>query len=214
MAIHQQDCARGGVGPKERRIPLAVGMASLALLTLFAPATALAGDAASASNTFTAALARGPVFAVAAAFVGGLLVSLTPCVYPMIAITVSVFGANQSKSRLQAAGLSSIFVLGIAVMFTALGVGVLRLTALADPSASAPFAAADIVLFGAPSPAVLAATSPQATSPSPARTQDSTPRGEGRPNLCARSVNAIERFFSQSLRLLNPATSLNFSCDA
>jgi thioredoxin:protein disulfide reductase len=77
----------------------------------------------SASGVFADALARGPVFAVLAAFVGGLLVSLTPCVYPMIAITVSVFGANQAKSRLQAAGLSSVFVLGIAVMFTALGVG-------------------------------------------------------------------------------------------
>lgn len=77
----------------------------------------------SSSNAFADALARGPVFALGAAFVGGLLVSLTPCVYPMIAITVSVFGANQAKSRLQAAGLSSVFVLGIAVMFTALGVG-------------------------------------------------------------------------------------------
>ncbi len=77
----------------------------------------------SSSNAFADALARGPVVALGAAFVGGLLVSLTPCVYPMIAITVSVFGANQAKSRLQAAGLSSVFVLGIAVMFTALGVG-------------------------------------------------------------------------------------------
>jgi thiol:disulfide interchange protein DsbD len=40
----------------------------------------------------------------------------------MIAITVSVFGARQSKSRLQAMGLSTAFVLGIAAMFTPLGV--------------------------------------------------------------------------------------------
>ena len=76
-----------------------------------------------APGTFQEALARGPVFAATAAFVGGLLVSLTPCVYPMIAITVSVFGAKQAKSRWHAAGLSGVFVLGIAVMFTALGVG-------------------------------------------------------------------------------------------
>jgi len=106
-----------------RRLPLALGTGSLLVLSLLAPATAFADDGGSASNAFTDALARGPVFALAAAFVGGLLVSLTPCVYPMIAITVSVFGANQAKSRLQAAGLSSVFVLGIAVMFTALGVG-------------------------------------------------------------------------------------------
>jgi thiol:disulfide interchange protein DsbD len=98
----------------------------LAVLTA-APRLALAdtpGDAAgSTAGAFADALARGPAFAVLAAFVGGLLVSLTPCVYPMIAITVSVFGANQAKSRREAAGLSSVFVLGIAVMFTALGVG-------------------------------------------------------------------------------------------
>ena len=92
----------------------------VAALPRLALADSGSGDAAGA---FSDALARGPVFAVLAAFVGGLLVSLTPCVYPMIAITVSVFGANQAKSRLHAAGLSSVFVLGIAVMFTALGVG-------------------------------------------------------------------------------------------
>jgi thiol:disulfide interchange protein DsbD len=102
---------------------------SLALLALALfvtwPLAAHASDVVGAApaGAFGQALARGPVFAAAAAFAGGLLVSLTPCVYPMIAITVSVFGANQAKSRLQAAGLSSVFVLGIAVMFTALGVG-------------------------------------------------------------------------------------------
>jgi thioredoxin:protein disulfide reductase len=110
-----------------RRFPLTLGISSLLLLALLLPARALADTpvdgGGSASNAFATALERGPVFALAAAFVGGLLVSLTPCVYPMIAITVSIFGANQAKSRLQAAGLSSVFVLGIAVMFTALGVG-------------------------------------------------------------------------------------------
>ena len=38
--------------------------------------------------------------------------SLTPCVYPMIAITVSVFGAKEAKSRWQGALLSLAFVLG------------------------------------------------------------------------------------------------------
>jgi thiol:disulfide interchange protein DsbD len=110
----------GGSDVTRRRF--ALGIPSLALFLASATASA-DGGGGSASNVFADALARGPVFAVGAAFVGGLLVSLTPCVYPMIAITVSVFGAHQAKSRLQAAGLSSVFVLGIAVMFTALGVG-------------------------------------------------------------------------------------------
>lgn len=60
--------------------------------------------------------------ALALIFVAGLATSLTPCVYPMIAITVSVFGARQAESRRKAALLSSAFVLGIAALFTPLGI--------------------------------------------------------------------------------------------
>jgi len=109
------------------RPPVRLNRSLLSVFVLFSlvawPLVAHAEPAAAAAGAFDQALAKGPVFAAAAAFVGGLLVSLTPCVYPMIAITVSVFGANEAKSRAQAAGLSSVFVLGIAVMFTALGVG-------------------------------------------------------------------------------------------
>lgn len=109
-----------------RSTPFAV-IATLAVL--LAPALAFAADggaaaAAGGSDTdfFARALAHGPIVAAGAAFLGGLLVSLTPCVYPMVAITVSVFGANEAKSRAQAAALSGVFVLGIATLFTVLGV--------------------------------------------------------------------------------------------
>lgn len=82
----------------------------------------LAVQMASEPDAFTRALERGPLYAGLAAFLGGLATSLTPCVYPMIAITVSVFGARETKSRWQAMGLSTAFVLGIAAMFTPLGV--------------------------------------------------------------------------------------------
>jgi thiol:disulfide interchange protein DsbD len=59
----------------------------------------------------------------AGAFIGGLLTCATPCVYPMIAITVSIFGAKQAQSRRQAVLLSLSFVMGIAVLFTTLLVG-------------------------------------------------------------------------------------------
>ncbi len=55
-------------------------------------------------------------------FVGGLLTALTPCVYPLIPITVSVFGARQSEGRGKSIALTSVYILGIAVMFTSLGV--------------------------------------------------------------------------------------------
>lgn len=82
----------------------------------------VSGASASESSTFAEAVSRGPLYAASVALLGGLLVSLTPCVYPMIAITVSVFGARQTKSHLHGLGLSSAFVLGIVAMFTPLGV--------------------------------------------------------------------------------------------
>lgn len=94
-------------------------LATLAALCLFVTAsTAFASDA---SDRFTAALEQGPLYAAVAALIGGFLTSLTPCVYPMIAVTVSVFGARQAKSRRQAMLLSTVFVLGIAAMFTPMG---------------------------------------------------------------------------------------------
>jgi len=84
------------------------------------PALALAAE--SSADAYTRALERGPLAAVAAALIGGALVSLTPCVYPMIAITVSVFGAKQAKSRWQGLGLSLAFVAGMVAMFVPLGV--------------------------------------------------------------------------------------------
>jgi thiol:disulfide interchange protein DsbD len=60
--------------------------------------------------------------ALGASYAFGLATSLTPCVYPMIAITVSVFGAREARSRLQGALLSLTFVLGIVCLFTPMGI--------------------------------------------------------------------------------------------
>jgi thiol:disulfide interchange protein DsbD len=68
-------------------------------------------------------LGRGSWLAFLAAFAGGVLTSLTPCVYPLIPITVSIFGARKAGSRGEAALLSGLYVLGIAVTYSALGVG-------------------------------------------------------------------------------------------
>jgi thiol:disulfide interchange protein DsbD len=71
-------------------------------------------------------------FAVGAAiiFAGGLLTAMTPCVYPLIPITVSVFGASRSESRLKAVALTSAYVFGMGVVFAALGVLAARTGAL------------------------------------------------------------------------------------
>ncbi|MEO8799488.1 MAG: cytochrome c biogenesis protein CcdA [Polyangiaceae bacterium] len=100
-----------------------LGLALIVIVAiLLVPTFAFAADGGSDTDFFARAMSHGPLVAAGAAFVGGLLVSLTPCVYPMIAITVSVFGANEAKSRGQAAALSGVFVLGIATLFTILGV--------------------------------------------------------------------------------------------
>jgi thioredoxin:protein disulfide reductase len=73
-------------------------------------------------SPISAALSSGNVGStLAIAFGAGVVTSLTPCVYPMIAITVSVFGARQAKSRAEGAMLSTAFVLGMAALFVPLG---------------------------------------------------------------------------------------------
>jgi thiol:disulfide interchange protein DsbD len=102
---------------------------SIALTTALAfgdsPACRIAGDptqSAAGADAFSRALSRGPAYAALAALLGGLAVSLTPCVYPMIAVTVSVFGARETRSRRHGLALSAAFVLGIVAMFVPLGV--------------------------------------------------------------------------------------------
>jgi thiol:disulfide interchange protein DsbD len=51
----------------------------------------------------------------------GVLTALTPCVYPMIPITVSIFGAKAGVPRGRAMALATAYVGGIAVMFGGLG---------------------------------------------------------------------------------------------
>ncbi len=68
-------------------------------------------------------LAHGWLWAFASVFVGGFLTSLTPCVYPLIPITVSLFGGRGGDvKRTRALALASSYVLGIGVMYAALGV--------------------------------------------------------------------------------------------
>jgi thiol:disulfide interchange protein DsbD len=64
-------------------------------------------------------MASSPSVVLALGF--GLLTSLTPCVYPMIPITLAIFGAKGVPRR-RAAALASSYVAGIAVLFGALGV--------------------------------------------------------------------------------------------
>ncbi len=58
-----------------------------------------------------------------AAYLGGLLASLTPCVYPMIPITAGVItNSNLGGSKLRAFLLSLTYVTGMAVTYAGLGI--------------------------------------------------------------------------------------------
>lgn len=84
-----------------------------------APAVAADGDG-SLENRLQSALERGSWIAFLLVFLGGVLSSLTPCVYPVIPITISFIGAR-SKGKLNGFVMSLFFVLGMAIVYSALG---------------------------------------------------------------------------------------------
>ncbi len=77
----------------------------------------------SAGFTFESANAKGSFFALMFVFAVGVLTSLTPCVYPMIPITLAVLGTRtQNQNHWRGFLLSFTYVTGIGVMFSSLGV--------------------------------------------------------------------------------------------
>jgi thioredoxin:protein disulfide reductase len=109
--------------------------AGASTLTLFAAVLWMlaAGTAAHAASEATAqapggALAgvfahHGSLLGFLAVLLGGLALNLTPCVYPLIGVTIAYFG-NQGGGPRRVLVLAILYVLGIALMFSAVGVAV------------------------------------------------------------------------------------------
>ena len=113
----------------------------------------LANRAITTSETgkLSQALSKGLFWAFLLVFGGGILTSLTPCVYPLIPITVSVFGAGESTNRFRSFLLSVTYVLGIALTYAILGMAVAQTGAvfgeiMADARVIIPVCAVLIVL--------------------------------------------------------------------
>jgi len=79
------------------------------------PSTSLDASALLESGRFAGA--------AAVVFLGGFLTALTPCVYPLIPITVSIFGARKAESRGKSIVLTTAYVVGMGAVFSLLGVG-------------------------------------------------------------------------------------------
>jgi thiol:disulfide interchange protein len=96
-----------------------------------APTTAAAGAAPATDEVPADPRSRGLAGYILFAMSVGLLSLLTPCVFPMIPITVSFFTKKEQRSTGEAVRQALLYCLGIILTFTGLG---LALTAVAGPA--------------------------------------------------------------------------------
>ena len=86
---------------------------------------------------------HGYVLGFLAVLLGGLALNLTPCVYPLIGVTVAYFG-NESGAPRKVVALAVLYVLGIALMFSGVGVAVALSGGLFGAALENPFVLAAI----------------------------------------------------------------------
>ncbi len=67
------------------------------------------------------------ILAYLAAYMGGMVVSFSPCLYPVVPITIAFIGAHGSGSKAKGFILSIIYILGMSLTYAALG-GIAALT--------------------------------------------------------------------------------------
>ena len=68
-------------------------------------------------------LHRAPLAALPVLFAAGLATSLTPCIYPMIPITIGVLGGAgaAARSRRRTVAVTLLYALGLAIVYASLG---------------------------------------------------------------------------------------------
>lgn len=65
---------------------------------------------------------QGLIIGLLLVFLGGLALNLTPCVYPLIPITVGYFGGQSEGSTTKLFFMGILFILGLSVTYSAIGV--------------------------------------------------------------------------------------------
>jgi thiol:disulfide interchange protein DsbD len=81
-----------------------------------------AARTASVEETADRFAGRGVVVAVLLSFLAGLGLTLTPCIYPLIPVTISLVGATSGRGRLDGLVRSVVYVFGLSVTYSAVGV--------------------------------------------------------------------------------------------
>lgn len=99
--------------PASVRMPLPVKLAAI-------EGVARAGFNEEAADTIARLVAGGLWVIVPGMLLLGLALNLTPCVYPLVSVTIAYFG-SQAHSRGRKIGLALLYTLGIAITFSALG---------------------------------------------------------------------------------------------
>lgn len=84
-------------------------------------ASAAAGSEATGAEVLGRRFAENPLLAFLLVFGMGLALNLTPCVYPMLSVTMALFGARTEKSVARRLPAALVYVLGIAAMYSTLG---------------------------------------------------------------------------------------------
>src|SRR5580704_3576594 len=107
-------------------VPITLGILAMLILPPLAHAAhAAPTGGADCADAFSEYQGRGWLWMYLASFGFGFLTSLTPCVYPMIPITLAIFGARGGDvSRRRAIALASVYVVGMGLTYAALGVTV------------------------------------------------------------------------------------------
>jgi thiol:disulfide interchange protein DsbD len=101
-----------------------IALAALAFIGVIAAPGLLSAGGSGGGVDSAGALQSGNYLAAAGlVFLGGILTALTPCVFPLIPITVAIFSGGNAKNRSRGKStvLTLVYVLGMAATFVALG---------------------------------------------------------------------------------------------
>jgi len=117
-SLHYQACNdKVCLPPRTATTEIALSGAPVAPSAAFTPLSAAPKDRL--TSTF---LSHGLPLTLLVLFLGGLALNLTPCVFPMIPITLGFFAMQSDGRRSRRFALSAAYVAGLVIMYSALGV--------------------------------------------------------------------------------------------